>query len=51
MEPRLNNNLTAYRKKNSCETSLVKLVEPGLETDTGQQTRGRNIIDRPIESI
>ena len=27
MEPRLNNNLTAYRKKNSCETSLVKLVE------------------------
>ena len=26
-EPRLNNNLTAYRKKNSCETSLVKLVE------------------------
>ena len=27
MEPRLNNNLTAYRKKTSCETSLVKLVE------------------------
>ena len=27
MEPRLNNNLTAYRKKNSSEISLVKLVE------------------------
>ena len=27
MEPRLNNNLTAYRNKNSSETSIVKLVE------------------------
>ncbi|CAB4005512.1 Hypothetical predicted protein [Paramuricea clavata] len=27
MEPKLENNLTAYRKKNSCETSLIKLVE------------------------
>ena len=27
MEPRLSNNLTAYSNKNSCETSLVKLVE------------------------
>ncbi|PFX16582.1 RNA-directed DNA polymerase from mobile element jockey [Stylophora pistillata] len=26
MEPRLNRNLTAYRKKNSCEITLVKLV-------------------------
>ncbi|CAB4012794.1 Hypothetical predicted protein [Paramuricea clavata] len=27
MGPKLENNLTAYRKKNSCETSLIKLVE------------------------
>ena len=27
MEPRLNDNLTAYRKRNSCETTLVRLVE------------------------
>ena len=27
MEPRLNDNLSAYRKKNRCETSLVQLVE------------------------
>lgn len=27
MELHLNNNLTAYFKKNSCKTSLVKLVE------------------------
>ena len=27
MEPRLNKSLTAYRKRNSCETTLVKLAE------------------------
>ena len=27
IEPYLNRSLTAYRKKNSCETTLIKLVE------------------------
>ena len=40
MEPRLNNNLTAYRKKNSCETSLVKLVEDWKLTLDNKQVVG-----------